>query len=216
MHKNSCARTVAQERLCKYPKTVTPEDSTRSTLTNPASMRVLAHPTRLRLLALLRQRGPQTAAHLGDVVDEAPGTISYHLGKLASIGLIETAEGQSSDNRERWWRATTALTSWEPADLLDDRDKLAASSMLQKSIAQAYAARYAEYVDSMPTMPREWVAAAASSDRTLRLTAEELATMRAELEDLVERWADVSSRRETAAGASAEQVVLVYQAYRQP
>ena len=38
-------------------------------------MRVLAHPTRLRLLGLLRELGPQTAALLGDIVDEAPGTV---------------------------------------------------------------------------------------------------------------------------------------------
>jgi DNA-binding transcriptional ArsR family regulator len=195
---------------------MTPRDTPRTTITSAASMRVLAHPTRLRLLGLLRERGPQTAAQLGDVVDEAPGTISYHLAKLASIALIEPAEAQSSDQRERWWQATSALTSWEPADLLDDPDKLAASAGLQKSIAQAYAARYTDYIDATPALPREWVAAAASSDRSLRLTADELRTMRAELEALVDRWLDRSAAHEPAAADGAEPVVLVYQAYRRP
>ena len=65
-----------------------------------------------------------SAAQHGDVVDGAPGTISHHLGKLASIALIEPAEAQRADHRERWWRAMTLLISWEPADLLDDPDKL--------------------------------------------------------------------------------------------
>jgi DNA-binding transcriptional ArsR family regulator len=195
---------------------MTPPDAPRTTLTSAASMRVLAHPTRLRLLGLLRERGPQTAAQLGDIVDEAPGTISYHLGKLASIALIEPADPQSSDQRERWWQATSALTSWEPADLLDDPDKLAASAGLQKSIAQAYAAHYTEYIDATPALPREWVAAAASSDRSLRLTVDELSTMRAELEALVDRWLDTSARHDPAAADGAEPVVLVYQAYRRP
>lgn len=195
---------------------MTPRDTPRSTLTSAASMRVLAHPTRLRLLGLLRERGPQTAAQLGDVVDEAPGTISYHLGKLASIALIEPADARSTDQRERWWQATTALTSWEPADLLDDPDKLAASAQLQKSIAQAYAARYTDYIDATPALPREWVAAAASSDRSLRLTVHELTTMRAELEALVDRWLDTSAAHDPAAADGAEPVVLVYQAYRRP
>lgn len=200
-------------------------DASRATLTSAASMRVLAHPTRLRLLGLLRERGPQTAAQLGDVIDEAPGTISYHLGKLASVQLIEPADARSSDQRERWWQATTPLTSWEPADLLDDPDQLAASAVLQKSIAQAYAARFTAYVDAAPTLPREWVAAAASGDRTLRLTATELAALRDELEALVTRWVERSDAHDESedankdaggAGDAAEPVVFVYQAYRRP
>jgi len=195
---------------------MTAREPTRTTLSSAASMRVLAHPTRLRLLGLLRERGPQTAAQLGDVVDEAPGTISYHLGKLASIALIEPAAAQSTDQRERWWQATTALTSWEPADLLDDPEKLAASAGLQKSIGQAYAARFSDYIDATPTLPREWVAAGASGDRSLRLTVEELSAMRADLEALVDRWLDTSAAHDPAGADGAEPVVLVYQAYRRP
>lgn len=195
---------------------MTPRNAPRTTLASAASMRVLAHPTRLRLLGLLREHGPQTAAQLGDVIDEAPGTISYHLAKLASIALIEPADAQSSDQRARWWKATTALTSWEPADLLDDPDKLAASATLQKSIAQAYAARYSDYIDATPALPREWVAAAASSDRSLRLTADQLAALRTDLESVVDRWLDTSAANEKDGTERAEPVVVVYQAYRRP
>lgn len=195
---------------------MTPRDEARSTLADASSMRVLAHPTRLRLLGLLRERGAQTAAQLGDVVDEAPGTVSYHLSRLASIDLIQAAEPRSTDRRERWWQAATPLTSWDPADLLDDPDRLAASAALQKSIAQAYAARFTEYVDASPTLPREWVAAAASGDRSLRLTAKELAALRAELEAVVERWLEAGAAHDPSIDDGAEPVVVVYQAYRRP
>lgn len=195
---------------------MTTRDTSRSTLTDAASMRVLAHPTRLRLLGLLRERGPQTAAQLGDVVDEAPGTISYHLSKLASIDLIGPAERPTADRRERWWQATTQLTTWEPADLLDDPDRLVASSALQKSIAQAYATRFGEYIDATPALPREWVAAGASGDRSLRLTVDELARLRDELESVVDRWLDASAAHDPSVDDGAEPVVLVYQAYRRP
>jgi DNA-binding transcriptional ArsR family regulator len=193
---------------------MTPRETARTTLTSAASMRVMAHPTRLRLLGLLRERGPQTAALLGDLVDEAPGTISYHLGRLASIDLIEPAVAQSTDQREHWWQATSMLTSWEPAELLDDPDRLAASSALQKSIAHAYANRYIDYIDGAPAMPREWVAAAASGDRSLRLTADELGALRGELKALVERWVETSATHDHDDDAAP--VVLVYQAYRRP
>ena len=195
---------------------MTPTDPTRSTLTSAASMRVLAHPTRLRLLGLLRERGPQTAAQLGDVVDEAPGTVSYHLAKLASIDLIEPAEPQTRDRRERWWKATTPLTSWDTAVLLDDPDKAAASSALQKSVGQAYAARFSDYVDSLPSLPRRWVEAGTSSDRMLNLTVDELAALTAELEAVVARYAEVSEANGASEDRGAEAVSVVYQTYRRP
>lgn len=187
-------------------------------------MRVLAHPTRLRLLGLLRERGAQTAAQLGEVVDEAPGTVSYHLAKLASIDLIEPAEPQTHDRRERWWRAAAPLTSWNEAELLDDPDKAAASSVLQKSIGQAYASRFSDYVDSMPSLPRQWVAAGTSSDRILHLTVDELASLTTELDALVARYAGASEAHAASEDRGsdaddtnrAEPVSIVYQAYRRP
>lgn len=193
-----------------------PHDSSRSTLTEAASMRVLAHPTRLRLLGLLRERGPQTAAQLGEVVDEAPGTVSYHLSKLAASDLIQAAEPQSVDRRERWWQATAPLTSWEPADVLDDPARLSASTALEKSIVQANAARYLQYVDARPALPREWVAAEAGGDRAIRLTVTELAALRAELESVVDRWVEVGAAHSADSGDGAETVVLDYHAYRHP
>ncbi|WP_159574173.1 helix-turn-helix domain-containing protein [Curtobacterium sp. 18060] len=195
---------------------MTSRDTLRSTLTDAASMRVLAHPTRLRLLGLLRERGPQTAAQLGDVVDEAPGTVSYHLSKLATSDLIHAAEPQSADRRERWWQAAAPLTSWEPADLLDDPARLSASAALEKSIVQANAARYLQYVDARPALPREWVTAAAGGDRAIRLTVTELAALRAELESVVDRWVDVGAAHSPDADDGAETVVLAYHAYRHP
>jgi len=195
---------------------MTPADPPRTTLTTAASLRVLAHPTRLRLLGLLRERGAQTAAQLGDVVDEAPGTVSYHLAKLAEFDLIEPAESQSGDRRERWWRATAPLTSWEPADLLDDPEKRAASMALEKSVTQVYARRYDDYIDATATMPREWVAAGASGDRSIRLTVDELRAMRAELEAVVERWHTAGAAHDPAEPDGAEPVFVVFQAYRRP
>jgi len=194
---------------------MTPDNASRTTLTSAASMRALAHPTRLRLLGLLREHGPQTAAQLGDFVDEAPGTISYHLGKLALAALIEPAQAQSSDHRERWWQATSSLTSWEPDEVLDNPEKRAASSALQKSIAQINAARFSEHVDAMPALPREWVAAGTYGDRTLHLTVEELGQLRSELEELAERW-QATSAAHTSTSDDTKPVVLVYQAFRRP
>ncbi|MDY7528179.1 MULTISPECIES: helix-turn-helix domain-containing protein [unclassified Cryobacterium] len=193
---------------------MSPETGGTAHLTSAASMRVLAHPTRLRLLGLLRELGPQTAALLGDIVDEAPGTVSYHLAKLASIGLIQEAADVGTDRRERWWRSSHALTSWEPADLLGDPAALAASTALQRAIVQIYAANFTHYLDNVPALPVDWVRAAPSSDRGLRLTVAELAELRKDLEVITEKFLALSAAHTEADGS--ERVSLVYQAYRTP
>ncbi|RLP75615.1 ArsR family transcriptional regulator [Mycetocola tolaasinivorans] len=182
--------------------------------TDAAALRVLAHPTRIRLLALLREHGPQTAALLADRVDEAPGTLSYHLTRLAEAGFIEPAPEAGTDRRERWWRARHELTTWKDSELLDDPERRAAAREFQGLIGQFYASQYAAYVDSMPQLDTEWVDAATSGDRILRLTAAELGELGAELNDLLARW---SARSEAhVSGDDAERVFVLAQAYRKP
>lgn len=181
---------------------------------DPAHMRALAHPTRLRILGLLRANGPQTAAMLGDLIDEAPGTISYHCTRLAGAGFIEPAPGLGTDRRERWWRAAHESTSWYLADALDDPERTLAVSALDRAVARVYAANYEAFVDRAATFGREWVAASTSADRVLRLTAPELERLGAEMRELVERWRSVSAEHTVDDGS--EQVFVLQQAYRWP
>lgn len=181
---------------------------------DPAHMRALAHPTRLRILGMLRADGPRTAAKLGELIDEAPGTISYHCGRLASVGLIEPAEGPGTDRRERWWRAVHESSSWSLEDALDDPERTLAVSALDRAVARTYAANYEAYVDQASTFGREWVAAGTSGDRVMRLTPDELAALGAEMWQVVEKWRAVGA--EHVAGDGSEQVVVLQQAYRWP
>lgn len=181
---------------------------------DPAHMRALAHPTRLRILGLLRANGPQTAAMLGDLIDEAPGTISYHCGRLAGAGLIEPAAEQGTDRRERWWRAVHESSSWSLEDALDDPERALAVSALDRAVARTYAANYEAYVDRAATFGRDWVAAGTSSDRVIRLTVAELGELGADLIAVMEKWRDVGARH--VAGDGSEQVVVLQQAYRWP
>jgi len=175
-------------------------------------MRALAHPTRLRIVGLLRTGGPQTAAMLGEQVDEAPGTISYHCGRLAGAGFIEPAPELGTDRRERWWRATAQHTSWNLGDAFDDPERMLAASALDHTVAEAYAAEYRAFIDAAPVLGREWVAASHSGDRALRLTVDELRELGAELQAVLDRWEAVSD--EHRPGDGAERVTAVAQSYR--
>lgn len=175
-------------------------------------MRALAHPTRLRIVGLLRSAGPQTAAMLGEEIDEAPGTISYHCKRLADADLIELAPELGSDRRERWWRATADHTSWNLADTFDDPEQMLAARALDHTVARAYAEEYEHFIDSAAVLGREWVAASNSSDEVLRLTPAELTALGTELRSVVQRWAEVSARH--TPGDGSERVIAVTQSYR--
>lgn len=181
-------------------------------LDDAAHMRALAHPTRLRIVGLLRSGGPQTAAMLGEEIDEAPGTISYHCKRLADADFIEPAPELGSDRRERWWRATADHTSWDLADAFDDPERMLATTALDHTVADAYAAEYGRFIDQAPVLGREWVAASTSSDEVLRLTVEELSGLGAELRAVVARWTAVSDAH--TPGDGSERVIAVSQSYR--
>jgi DNA-binding transcriptional ArsR family regulator len=181
-------------------------------LTDPRAMRVLAHPTRLRLLGELRMRGPQSVGMLSDVIDEAVGSVSYHLGKLASYGFVEEAPEFARDRRERWWRASHARTVWEPLEALDDPERKAASDSLRRTILRRYLEVLESYLDAETSLEPDWVRGTASSDTFLHLTSDELVELRDELESLAARW----EARSEAQRPDARPVTLIYHAFRRP
>ncbi|GAA4964174.1 helix-turn-helix domain-containing protein [Kineococcus glutinatus] len=189
-----------------------PEPTATARVRDARAMRALAHPTRLRLLGELRLRGPQSVGRLSELLDEAPGSVSYHVGKLAGAGLVEEAPDLAHDRRERWWRAVHATTTLEPTGPADDPEARAASVELRRSIAAGLAESLQRYLDQEALLPPEWAAAASSSDAVLHLTPGELTELVAELDALTERW---QQRAGTPRGGTAP-VVLAHHAYRRP
>jgi len=189
------------------------DDSRSVRLTDPAVMRVLAHPTRLAVLGELRSEGPATVGALSRALDEAPGSVSYHLSRLVDVGLVEEAPDLARDRRERWWRAVHQMTTVSPTDSLDDPERHAASTALRREFAQRYAQLLQQHLDAEASMPRDLVAASTTGDRQLRLTTTELRELTDELEALAERWqarSDALSAHGERSGA--HRVALVYAA----
>jgi DNA-binding transcriptional ArsR family regulator len=179
-------------------------------LSDPRAMRALAHPLRLRLLGELRVRGPQSVGMLCEIVDEAPGSVSYHLSKLAEFGFVEEAPERARDRRERWWRAAHQRTAWEPLEALDDPERRAATDALRRAILRRYLENLEGYLEAEAALPPPWVRAAASSDTFLHLTSDELAELKDELESLAVRW----EARSDPNRPDAHGVTLMYHAFR--
>jgi DNA-binding transcriptional ArsR family regulator len=163
-------------------------------LTDPKQMRALAHPLRLRLLGLLRSDGPATATTLASRLDVSIPLASYHLRQLAEYGFLDEAPALARDGRERWWQTSHDRTSWSALEFLDTPERLAAESALGREIVRRYAEVIEHWLDERPAWARKWVDASELSDWMLELTPEELRRLRAEVAEVVERYADLERR----------------------
>jgi len=156
---------------------------------SPETLRAIAHPLRLRLYEALMAGGPATAAHLARDVPAAPGSLSYHLRQLAQHGFVEEAPELAADGRERMWRAVVGGAHWEEEDLEASEGVREVATSAQLMFLASQQNRLTTWLrhDSL-RFAKEWRSAALSTDVLLHLDVEELATLRAELEEVVDRW----------------------------
>ena len=162
------------------------QPSTTTLRLDSRALQVLAHPLRSRLLTALRMDGPATATALAGTLKTNTGATSYHLRKLAAVGLVEeTGEGHG---KERPWRAATEMHGWTERDVADDPEGRAASDWLRRHYLRAFVDRYGAWLDAQASWPLDWQDAAGASDYAIRVTPAALAAFDAELEALVERY----------------------------
>ena len=160
----------------------------RIDLHDAGPMRALAHPMRLRILGLLRVDGPATVGMIAERTGEAAGSASYHVQTLAKHGFVEPAPELARDRRERWWRAAHQVTSWQPAEFLDDPERHAASDAMRRAVLDSYHRELLGALDAEATLEPEWVAASDSSDGAAYLTLDEFRELNAELAAVRDRW----------------------------
>ena len=153
-----------------------------------ASLRVLAHPLRSRLLSELRLHGPATATELADRLATNTGATSYHLRKLAEVNLVvETGEGTGE---QRFWAAAQESHSWSESDFEGDPDAVAASGWLRQHYFSHFSEQLARWDDERQSWPVAWRDAAHMSDMLFTATVEELDELMTELEAVMARFSE--------------------------
>ncbi|WP_328314624.1 helix-turn-helix domain-containing protein [Streptomyces sp. NBC_00442] len=154
-------------------------------LLGTAALRVLAHPLRLQVLAILRRHGPSTATRVAGELGINPGAASYHLRRLAAGGLIEE-ERERGTGRERWWRAAHRQSIHDPATAPPEQRE--AGRAYVQALALAYAEHLTRAAQEITRLPDDWFGASAYSDFLLRITPQDLARMRTEIFDVIDRY----------------------------
>jgi len=139
-------------------------------LRDARALRALAHPTRLKLVGLLRLQGAMTATQAARELGETPQRCTFHLGQLAKYGLVEEAGG--GRGRERPWRATAFFTSWP--NVMTGQEAATAGQLLEAVVAELQFEAVMGWIEHKDEEPQDWQEAAQLNDVTLYLTAGEL------------------------------------------
>ncbi|MGW5865398.1 ArsR/SmtB family transcription factor [Streptomyces sp. NPDC055239] len=187
-----------------------PENPRR--ITDLGTLKALGHPLRLRVYGTLRVSGPSTASQLASQVDEAVSLVSYHLRKLAEHGLIEEAEVQSEDARERWWQAAQDTLSFRHEDFKDTPEGAAAHAAVVRSLITYRQEQYETYLDQQAAWGAEWRVAADQSDFLARLNPAELTRLNAEIHALIRTYEEQGKAAEAAGDTEGRENVAVHMA----
>jgi predicted ArsR family transcriptional regulator len=150
-------------------------------LTDPRALRAVAHPTRLKLIALLRRLGPLTATQAGERIGESPSGCSFHLRSLAKYGLVEEAGG--GRGRERPWQATANGHRWAARGPSEEVDE--AGDLLTRVVVERWFEEAVQWLDRRHDETAEWSEAALSGDKMIAVTAAELDDINRQVEEIL-------------------------------
>ncbi|GHJ43448.1 transcriptional regulator [Catellatospora sp. TT07R-123] len=155
--------------------------SGRRSVSDPLALRALAHPVRLKLLALVGREGTMTAADVGRQLGISQALASHHLRHLAKYGFVEHAD--AGDNRERPWRITAvshqfeaAAGSPEPAESVD---------LLNRHLVEQAAAQLADWQQRRADEDPGWAEHPGVTQNLLYLTLDELTELKRRWDELV-------------------------------
>lgn len=178
-------------------------------LTDPRALRALAHPTRLKLVALLRRRGPMTATQAGQSIGQSAASCSFHLRQLAKWGLVEEAGG--GKGRERPWKASARSTSWK----VTSPDLAEPSAMLSALVVEHQLDALSRALGALPSEPSAWQRAYQLDDTQLELTPEQLEELGTRVWGLVKSYEREAGRRSGAA-QGARRVSIFFAGFPTP
>lgn len=149
------------------------------------SLRALAHPLRVQILAVLRDEESVTATTLAARLSETTGATSYHLRQLARHGFIDEVP---TAGRERWWRLSAVTIHMQGFEFLTHPETREAAAFLLREIVAERTRRLAHWYATATDWPRDWQRASSDADARLRLSATEMRRLADEIAELVDRY----------------------------
>jgi hypothetical protein len=151
-----------------------------------SAMRALAHPLKWTLMDVLLTEGTATSTRCAELTGESQANCSFHLRQLARYGLVE--EAPSTSKKERPWRLTTVDQSWSREQ--PDHERAEAVRELERVFVQHEFATLMRWVRTAPADSDDWRRASMRAGAIAWLTADELAALRDQIEELMLAFRD--------------------------
>ena len=170
---------------------------TQRRVSDPTTMRALAHPIRLALLEAFQTEGQLTATRAAELLGESPGNMSWHLQTLAKYGFIEEVAGTAG--RSRPWRVKASVTRFSPDEA--DPASVAAGRVLATMLLERSYERLREWWATEHTFAKEWRDAASVNSSTSFMTPAELAELGEAITALAVRFNERIDPAKRPAGA---------------
>lgn len=153
---------------------------------DPRVLRALAHPVRARILDEIEASGPVRAADVARELGIPANQASFHLRQLAKYGMVEEAPDEARDRRDRVWRATAGSSLTVN---LAELEKAPGGKAAVQAFRQNKRAWSQHLVDRAFTVRHpKGSGVFTTSETAVKLTDEEATQLRADLEEVVERW----------------------------
>ncbi|GLH98086.1 ArsR/SmtB family transcription factor [Phytohabitans aurantiacus] len=148
------------------------------------TLKAVAHPTRSKILGLLRHEGPATASQLARRLDDSSGSTSYHLRQLARYGFVEEDPDQPN-KRDKRWRATYSITTWSRAVLSSPEGREISDALQRRQMLRAV-----DHFQRWMARGRDprWEDSGGVSDFMVRLTPSQTAALDDELMAVLDRY----------------------------
>ncbi len=153
-------------------------------LTDPQTMRALAHPVRVALLEALRREGPLTASQAAALLDDSPGNMSWHFQTLAKYGFVE--EAGTGRGRSRPWRLVSLGTQFSTRP--EGGEISTAAEILEATYRERTFEALRQWMVERPSFTSEWQAAAFASESISYLRADEMLELHEELRAILDRY----------------------------
>jgi len=153
-------------------------------LTDPKTMRAMAHPLRLAILELFSVHETLTATQASEALGESPANCAFHLRTLGRYGLLEEAGG--GRGRERPWKTVSNGIRVNSTNLQDKQAELAATTLGQITVDR-WLARIKNTLGKQD-WPADWEDGAEAHESILFLTPAETVAINHEIRAMLNQY----------------------------
>jgi hypothetical protein len=133
------------------------------------------------------------------------GATSYHLRRLAEVGLT-IEDDVLRPGRQRWWRTAHESHGWLESEVVNSPDTQAAVDWILGYDLRTFVQAVEACLAARNQWPQQWRDAIPTTDIELELTPGEVAALNREIMDILHRYEQLPSDRESSGVQERQQV----------